>query len=229
VVAGVFTIAGVLALAAASAAPGEAQMLRTLFQRGGPGAPDPFRTVVEVRVDRADGRIRVVDDSARVRVFDRGGRRLGGREAARGWGPEPEPGAAVTVAPGVRVSALADSAGVRIARTLDGETTSERTFPLPVPRGETPGPRFRIHRVLADGAGRAWLRICREEGCDDPERWVVLTPPPDSAPEAAPTFTGMVLPTRYRLAAVLGRRLIGVQGPPGRQSLHVLDMYEEAR
>lgn len=221
--------AAVLVVASAVAAPAEAQMLRTLFQRGGPGDPDPFGTVVEVRVDRADGRVRVVDDSARVHVFDRGGRRLSGREAARGWGPEPDAGAAVTVAAGVRVSALDDSAGVRIARARAGRATSERTFPLPVPRGETPGPRFRVQGVLADGAGRAWLRVCREEGCDDPEQWVVMEPPPDSTPEAAPTFTGMVLPARYRLEAVLGRRLIGVQGPPGRQALHVLEMYEQGR
>ena len=122
-----------------------------------------------------------------------------------------------------------DSAAVRIIRTDFDAVVDDRTFGLPRLDGTEGPPDFRVEGVLGDGEGRAWLRVCRPSGCAEPERWVVLEPAPARRAERPPELSGIVLPSGFRLEAVRGSRLYGVQGPPGRQELHVMEMRETNR
>ena len=71
----------------------------------------------------------------------------------------------------------------------------------------------RVPRAMGDGEGRLWALL---GWSGDRQEWAVL----DGA--YASLVELVVLPGRFDLKVVRGRYLIGVQGPAGRNTLHVL-------
>lgn len=205
-------------VAAAPAAPLGAQNFRTLWTRGGMSDSVRLGTVRAMTVS-PEGHVLVRSDSAGEVGFDARGRLL----------------------PEARFPAALDPSGPEVVRTADADPLDALGIP---PSSWIGGDSLRVDAFLRGDGDTLWVRVVRDLDArqgdlglrgkdpgdappgdtDERERWVLVRT------GSEPRVLGvLVLPTRFALRAVRNGRLHGIQGEPGRQRIHVLELYEDRR
>lgn len=212
----VAVVVAVALAVAAPAAPLGAQNFRTLWTRG--GMSDTVRLgSIAAMVVSPQGHVLVRSDSAGDVGFDARGRLLS--QARFPEGVDPSAPQVVRTADGNPLDAL----GISLSSWIGGDSLRIDAFL----RGDGDTLWVRVVREREVRQGDLGLRV-KDPGGKPPgdaherERWVLVRS------GSHPRVVGvLVLPTRFALQAVRNGRLHGIQGEPGRQRVHVLELYED--